>query len=181
MATLLGCANINFLCQYGTYLKSPLSQVGPPLSFPESVSSPHILSLINPHFVKRFIPLFHMASPGHCHRGKGLRALSCHWERLCEGWRHSRSQEILNRVRGLGLVVAVIQGFQYRCMGVRCPRQWQCGLSPKTIRLNKRENKGRRAPDTKGQELYSSRTQPHSALRKLSSLNYYLHFTGEEL
>lgn len=110
------------LCRCGTYLRSPLSQVGLPLSFAESVSFLHILSLINQHFVKGLFLLPTVASPGPCHRGEELE-LSCCWERLYEGWRHSKSWKILNRVRGLELVEAVIRGFKYVYMGVRCPRQ----------------------------------------------------------
>lgn len=72
MAALLGYATVAPLRWYRTYLRSSLSQAGLLLSFPESVSSLRILSLISQHFEKGLF-FFHMvASPGHCHRGEGL-------------------------------------------------------------------------------------------------------------
>lgn len=78
-----GYATIISLLWYRTYLRPSRSQVGIPLSFPESVSYLNILSLINHHFVKALFLFPTVASPGHCPRGE-VWELSRHGERLCE-------------------------------------------------------------------------------------------------
>lgn len=91
--------------------------VGMPLSFPESVSCLHILSLISQHFIKGLFLFPTVASP----EARGWK-LSCHWERLSNGFRGSGKWKTLNRMSGLGLVAAFIWGFKYVCTGVKFSR-----------------------------------------------------------
>lgn len=117
VATLLGYATVTPSLWHRTYLRPSLSQMRLPPFF--SRACEHILSFINKHFVKGLFLFCTVASPGITITEVRVY---CPWERLNEEFRDLRKWEILNRVHGLGWVAAFTQGFQYVCMGMRCPR-----------------------------------------------------------